>query len=125
MLCDLLANQNIRRACIDATGIGDMLVEEAQRIHGSYRVEKVKFTAEVKDHLASKGRGLFEDRRCRVPADREIRESFHTVRKTVTVSGNVRYDAASTDEGHADDFWAFTLAKEAAATGVKPEAYVL
>lgn len=116
ILNDLLTNQNIRRACIDATGIGDMLVEEAQRFHGSYRVEKVKFTSEVKDHLASLGRGMFEDRRCRVPADRLIRESFHTVRKTVTVSGNVRYDAASTDEGHADDFWASMLAKEAART---------
>jgi len=122
MLNDLLTNQNIRRACIDATGIGDMLVEEAQRIHGSYRVEKVKFTAPVKDHLASLGRGLFEDKRTRVPADRETRESFHTVRKSVTISGNVRYDAASTEAGHADDFWAFNLAKEAGRTGpVKPE----
>jgi len=120
-----LANQNIRRACIDATGIGDMLVEEAQRIHGSYRVEKVKFTAPVKDHLASLGRGLFEDKRTRVPAEREIRESFHTVRKTVTISGNVRYDAASTEAGHADDFWAFSLAKEAGKTTVTPECILL
>jgi phage FluMu gp28-like protein len=125
MLCDLLTNQNIRRACIDATGIGDMLVEEAQRIHGSYRVEKVKFTNEIKDHLASLGRGMFEDRRCRVPDDREIRESFHTVRKIMTLSGNIRYDAASTEAGHADDLWAFLLTKEAARTSEVPQCIVL
>jgi len=122
---DLLANQNIRRFCGDATGLGDMLVESLQDKFGDYRVEKVKFTNEVKDHLASQILGRFQDKRIRVPSDREIRESFHSVRKTVTVSGNVRYDAASTEAGHADEFWAAALAKEAAITNVIPEVILL
>jgi len=114
LLSDLLSNRNIKRACIDATGIGDMLVEQAQRIFGEYRVEKVKFTSTVKEHLASQQLGLLQDKRCRVPDDRHVRESFHSVKKTVTVAGNIRFDAVATDElGHADDFWASALAKEA------------
>ena len=118
---DLLQNQNILRACVDATGIGDMLVESLQDRFGTYRVEKVKFTAAVKEHLASEVLGTMEDKRCRLPADREIRESFHTVKKTVTTAGNVRYDAAATEAGHADDFWAFALCREAAKTSVVPQ----
>ena len=118
---DLLANHNILRACIDATGIGDMLVESLQKRFGTYRVEKVKFTAGIKEHLASQFRGRFEDRRIRVPAERDIREDFHSVRKTVTAAGNIRFDAAATEAGHADRFWAAALGIEAASTaGDKP-----
>ncbi len=122
---DMLENQNIQRACIDATGIGDMLAESLQDRYGEYRVEKVKFTAAVKEHLASLMRSGFEDKLVRVPADRIIREDFHSIRKTVTLAGNVRYDAAHTEAGHADRFWAAALGKEAATTNVVPECILL
>lgn len=114
VLSDLLSNPKVMRLCGDATGIGDMLVETLADRFGDDRVEKVKFTAPAKDHLANQLRCRFEDKRTRVPDDIKIRESFHKVRKTVTLSGNIRYDAATTEEGHADDFWACALAKEAA-----------
>ena len=118
---DLLANRNIVKGCIDATGIGDMLVESLQDKFGTHRIEKVKFTAPVKEHLASMLLSRFEDRRVRVPDDRIIRESFHSVRKTVTLAGNIRYDAARTDAGHADEFWAAALGIEAASNVIVPE----
>jgi phage FluMu gp28-like protein len=111
---DLLADRTIRRACGDATGIGDMLVETLQEKYGEHRVEKIKFTANSKDHMASLVLGRFEDKRIRVPDDVKIRDSFHSVRKTVTAAGNIRYDAVATDEGHADDFWSLGCALEAA-----------
>ena len=114
----------IRRLCGDATGIGDMLVEKLQDRFGANRVEKVKFTAPAKEHLANQALARFQDRRVRVPADRTIRESCHSIRKTTTVAGNTRYDAARTEEGHGDEFWAFALALEAAGTGnIKPEIF--
>ena len=125
MASDLLANQNIERACIDATGIGDMLAESLQDRFGTYRVEKVKFTGPVKEHLASLMLGRFEDKRIRVPADRIVREDFHSIRKTITLAGNIRFDAARTDAGHADHFWGAALGIEAAATIVVPECILL
>ncbi|MBW2560889.1 MAG: hypothetical protein JRE40_08550, partial [Deltaproteobacteria bacterium] len=119
---DLLRNQNILRVCGDATGIGDMLIETLQMQWGANRVEKVKFTAAIKEHLASLMLSGFQDRKLRVPDDVKVRDSFHSVRKTVTAAGNIRYDAARTNEGHADDFWAASLGKEAANQPVvKPE----
>ncbi len=122
---DLLANQNILRGCIDATGIGDMLVESLQERFGSYRIEKIKFTAPIKEHLASLMLSGFADKLLRVPADRVIRDDFHSIRKTVTLAGNVRYDAARTEAGHADNFWAAALGKEAAITNLIPEVVLL
>lgn len=114
VISDMMEDPTVVRACGDATGIGDMLVETLQEKYGKHRVEKIKFTSESKDHMASMILGHFEDRRLRVPADPKIRDSFHTVRKTITAAGNIRYDAAVTNEGHADDFWALGTALEAA-----------
>ncbi len=113
-LSDLLEDPTIDRACGDATGIGDMLVETLAEKFGSHRVEKIKFTGQSKEHMASLVLGRFEDKRIRVPDDPKVRDSFHSVRKVITGAGNIRYDAATTDEGHADDFWALGCALEAA-----------
>jgi phage FluMu gp28-like protein len=101
------------RMCIDATGIGDMLAERAVARHGSWRVEKVKFTAESKSSMAMPLVRLFEDRLIRVPAAAEVREDLHKVRKIVTAAGNVRFDAKHDEGGHADRFWALALAYHA------------
>lgn len=110
----LMEQPNVRRMCGDATGIGDMLIESLQNRVGKARVEKVKFTADVKADLAMPLVALFEDRRVRVPADAATREGLHKVRKIVTSAGNVRFDAAHDDAGHADEFWSCGLAYHAA-----------
>lgn len=101
------------RVCIDATGIGAMLAEEAARYFPC--VEEISFTMAVKSEMASRTRAMFEDRNIRIPIDRDLREDLHSIRKTVTASGNVRYDAERTDSrGHADRFWSLALAIHAA-----------
>lgn len=113
-ISDLIKKHNICRACGDATGIGDMLVEELQREFGEYRVEKIKFTAQSKDAMASRVLGRMQDRRRRVPDDVDVRESFHSIRKVVTANNNVRYDTTQSGEEHGDEFWACALSEEAA-----------
>ncbi len=98
----------VRRCCIDATGLGMQLAEEAVEKYGS-RVEAVTFTNTVKEDLAVTLRRRFEDRQIRIPIDREIREDIHSVKKFTTAAGNIRFDAERTDAGHADHFWAGAL----------------
>lgn len=112
----------MRRACLDATGLGEMLAENARRAFG-YKVEPVKFTLEVKADLAQRLRLFFEDRRIRIPEDRALREDLHAVRRIITPSGNVRYDAERSERGHADRFWALALALHAAETRKGPVEY--
>ncbi|MFH2012506.1 MAG: terminase family protein [Pseudomonadota bacterium] len=116
ILFDLLPH--VRRACIDSTGLGMQLAEEAQEAFGTYKVEAVNFTQPVKEELAFGLRRKFEDRTVRIPVDRNIREDLHSVRKVTTAAGNIRFDAARTDQGHADRFWALALAIHAASTPV-------
>ncbi len=103
----------VRRSCIDATGIGAMLAETLQSEFG-HRVEPVTFTAQVKEDLAFRSKRLAESGQIEIPDDERIRKAFGAVKKTVTAAGNLRFDAARTDAGHADEFWAKALADLAA-----------
>lgn len=104
----------MRRACIDATGIGANLAEDAVIDFGKSRVEEVTFTSAVKEELAIDLKQSFEDRKERIPASRLIRADLYSVKKIVTSSGNIRYDAARNEDGHADRFMACALATHAA-----------
>ncbi len=112
-LGELLALPNLRRACLDESGLGRQLVENARQRFG-WKVEPVTFTPAVKEELAFALRAAFEARTVRLPDDAAIVASHRAVRKETTVAGNVRFVAERTDAGHADDFWAHALALHAA-----------
>jgi phage FluMu gp28-like protein len=103
----------VRRAALDASGLGMQLAEEARARFGA-KVEPVAFTRAVKEDLAVTWRRKFEDRLVRIPQDDRIRESLHAVRRVITSAGNVRFDAERDDSGHADEFWAGALMAHAA-----------
>lgn len=111
------------RCCIDASGIGAMLAEEAQLRYGQYRVEQVQFTAPVKMELGMPLLAAFQDRAVRIPAVPAIREDLHKTRRTVTAAGNVRLEADSDEAGHADRFWALALALHAGSGASGPVAF--
>ncbi len=103
----------VRRAAIDSTGMGAPLAESLQHEFGP-RVEPVVFTAAVKESLAYRTKRRMENRLSLLPDTREIRRAFSAVKRFVTPSGNLRFDAARTEAGHADEFWAKALADLAA-----------
>jgi len=103
----------IRRACIDATGMGAPLAESLQQEFGP-RVEPVTFTAAVKEDMAYRVRRRMEQRLDLLPDAPQIARAFAAVKKLVTLAGNTRFDAERTDLGHADEFWAKALADLAA-----------
>lgn len=111
----VLSHRNLRRACIDATGLGMQLAEEAQQKFGRYRVEAVTFTAKLKEEMAYAVRTEFEDRGLAIPPDYAIREDLHSVKKITTAAGNIRFDVAAAEktDSHADRFWALALANHA------------
>lgn len=110
----------VRRGCIDATGLGMQLAEQAQESFGESRVEPITFNVAVKEELAVFLKRGFEDRQLRNPATKAVRDDIHKVKKIVTASNNVRFDASSDDAGHADRFWALALARHAAGTARGP-----
>lgn len=103
----------VKRVCLDATGIGRQLAEDARRRHGG-KVEEVQFTAGVKEDLAITLRRCMEDGEFRMPNKPELISDFRSIRKETTSAGNVRYVGERTSNGHADRFWAAALAIHAA-----------
>lgn len=110
ILFNYMSLPGFRRACIDATGLGMQLAEEAQDKFGRFRVEPITFTGKVKEELAYNLLRLVEDKQIFIPADKNIREDIHSVRKITTASNNIRFDVQQSEvSGHADRFWALAL----------------
>lgn len=113
-----------KRVAVDATGLGTFPAKRLRKRYGR-RVEPVKFTANVKEDLAT---GLYDvlrtedlklPRSYRPSGDSEdyipqLRDAIYKIRRTVTSAGNVRFDAQRTVKGHADEAWALMLALHAA-----------
>jgi phage FluMu gp28-like protein len=110
-LYQLLELPQLKRACIDATGLGMQLAEDAQYRFG-WKVEPVTFTAQVKEELAFGLRRDFEDRKLRIVRDDKLRSDLRGLRKEVTSSGNIRF-AGETDDSHCDRTWAKALRQHA------------
>lgn len=109
----------VQRYAIDSTGIGSML---AETMHKEFpHVEQVQFTAAIKERMAVELKKRFEERTIRIPESPRIRRACQAVKRFVGSTGVIRFDAARTDQGHADEFWALALAN-AAASG--PRGYV-
>lgn len=99
----------VRRACIDATGIGAQIAEEAVAKHGE-KVEAVEFNIANKEAMATDTKSHFEERTIRIPAAAPIRRAFNAVKRFTSPTGHFRFDADRTEAGHADEFWAGALA---------------
>jgi phage FluMu gp28-like protein len=120
-LWDIMRHPKLRRACLDATGLGMQMGEETQDEFGKYRVEPITFTEQIKEELAYELRRKIEDKAIRIPPDFKLREDLHSVRKVTTASNHIRFDVtrAATD-GHADRFWALALAVHAISNDAGP-----
>ncbi len=111
---------NLRRLCIDRTGMGIGITDHLQARYGAARVEGVNFTAVVKESMAFRMKKCLEDGSFLIPPDRSIMDDFQLIKQSVTVSGNIRLQADRKDGSHADYFWGAALSLEAGST----EAYI-
>ncbi len=114
ILWSLYKHPDFRRACMDETGLGMQMAEEAVTEFGKFRIEPITFNNSVKEKMAYGLYRKMEDRHLSIPEDDSIREDLHSIKKMVTSAGHIRFDAGKSDvNGHADRFWSFALAVEA------------
>jgi phage FluMu gp28-like protein len=102
-----------RRVAIDETGIGMQMAEELVRKWGDIKINAVYFTNKTKDELASRVKAVFQDKIISISNDKDLIEDLHSVKKTITKAGNIRYEG-ETDNSHADRFWSLALALHSA-----------
>lgn len=112
----------VKRVCIDSTGIGAMLAEEAARLGGG-KFEGVNFNVQTKGEMYGLMRRKFEERSIRIPVSRDLREDLHAVQRVVSTGGNVTYSAPRNADGHSDRAAALALCIRAANTTGAPAAW--
>lgn len=118
----LLRLPQVKRACLDATGLGLQLAERA-RERFSWKIEPVTFTAATKEELALGLKIDLEKRLLRLADDEKLRADLRGIRKEVTLSGNTRY-AGEAEGSHCDRFWAKALRQQAARYKIRAAARV-
>jgi len=107
----------VHRLCIDKTGMGLPIFETMERLFPG-KVEGISFSTATKETMATRAKRRMEERRCRLPNDQAVWQSFRSVRRSTSSLGQIRFDAAHDDTyGHADHWWAFCLAEAAAEQG--------
>jgi phage FluMu gp28-like protein len=111
-LYPLLRLRQLKRACIDASGLGMQLAERA-RHHFGWKVEPVTLSGPRKEELAFALRHEFEDRKLRIPADEKLRADLRGLKKEVTPTGKIRF-IGETEDSHCDRTWAKALRQHAA-----------
>lgn len=122
-LWPILELPQVKRCCIDATGLGMQLAERAKARFG-WKVEPISFTQSMKEELAFTLRCAFEDRTVRIDTDPKLRADLRGIKKEVTSAGNIRFVGESEDS-HCDRFWAKALRQHAAKHKVKFGAFVV
>jgi phage FluMu gp28-like protein len=104
----------LRRMTIDQSGMGLAIFEQLARQFPG-KVEGVQFTQARKEAMAVRVKDRMEKRLLRIPDSEECRHSFLSLKRAVTDTGLVRFDAEHDAKyGHADHFWACALAEAAA-----------
>lgn len=106
-IANIIKTLNPVKVCIDASGIGANLAENLHRKFAT--VKEVKFTNEIKNEMftltrTKLGQTLF------LPDDNALIEDLHKIRRLVSSSGNLSFNASRDDNGHADDATAVALA---------------
>jgi len=107
--------KTVSKFAVDAAGIGAQIAEQLQADFPEV-VEPVIFTGPIKEAMATTIKTDFENHAIGLPENAAIRRSIQAVKRFVTPAGNIRFDAARTDQGHADEFWALALARSASST---------
>lgn len=100
------------RMLIDQSGLGMQLAEQLEALYPG-KVEGVTFGNADKITWAVEARMLVQKAKVVVPVDRALAYQVASV-KRIQAGNSVIFDAARTDEHHADKFWAWALATYAA-----------
>lgn len=103
------------RLYVDKTGIGAVPAQRLVARYGAQRVVPIDFSLQSKETLVTRLYQVFCDELIRIPRDSALVDDLCALRRMVTSTGAIRYDAPRTSRGHADRAWALALALQACA----------
>lgn len=87
------------KACIDKTGLGANIAQNAEKKFGS-RAEGIKFSGPVNEELADNLYQSIENGSFLYPPNEKIEHDFHSIKCITTVAGHRRFDATRSSKGN-------------------------
>lgn len=109
--------RSIKKVYVDITKHGEYFIEDMHEA-GIPEAEGIIFTQRRKQEMAQLLRQRIQERRLRIPYDRQLLNELNIERYTLTKSGAIKFHHP---EGtHDDQFWALALAVYAAETEETP-----
>ena len=113
VLAHLLRSLPIVALQIDQNGIGRNLAESVARVAPG-KAQGVDFTNATKALWATDVKMLIQQHKTPIPPDRDLAYQIHSIKRKVTPSKNLVFDTDANEKHHADRFWAWALALNAA-----------
>lgn len=110
----MLINIPINKLAIDSAGIG-MDMAESLETEFSDRIESIYMTTEWKDRAAQSLKLRFESQHIAIPDDVNLLKQISSIKKKVSDTGFVRYDAEKDKDHHGDKLWALAMASSCGA----------
>lgn len=122
MVGDAKKRFNFRKLSVDATGIGDMPVEELQKKFGHSKIDAITFTPDMKAEMATATFQVLSRDQLWLPSKKMrqagcepdecdlLIQDMASIQRISTDAGGVKYDAPHTKHGHADRAWSLCLA---------------
>lgn len=110
---EILKGKSVKKACIDATGVGTQLGEELSQMFGNAKVEQCTFSMQFKNELWTAYSRAFQDDKLAIISDskeRAITQDLSAIQRHFTLAGNVTYSAPTNADGHSDRATALALA---------------
>jgi len=109
--------KTIHRFLVDQTGVGEAVVEQAQKIVPN--VEGVVLTAPMKQEILGYLKLMMQEKRVLFPYELDFIQELNVERFELTKSGQIQF--SHPDGTHDDRFWAFALAVFATKTTPFPQ----
>lgn len=103
----------ITKMLCDRNGLGRQLAENAEKKF-PVKFEGVDFTNATKELWATYAKMIFQQRKTRIPVERDLAYQIHSIKKKVTLAKNNVFDTDRNEKHHADKFWMLALALSAA-----------
>jgi phage FluMu gp28-like protein len=113
VLVYLLTKVPISKLFIDRNGIGRQISESLEKRFPS-KAEGVDFTNASKALWAGDAKMLAQQKKAPLPVDRDLAYQIHSIKRKVSAARNMIFDSDTNEKHHADKFWAWALALNAA-----------
>lgn len=109
-----LESPEVRRAAVDATGLGMQIAETAARAHPG-KVDQVTFNPRTKVEMATRAKRAFQDRAVIMRDSAKVQYEFYSIKqKAGSADSIVITSEAGLSDGHSDIAWAGFLGIRAA-----------